>query len=105
MAAYLLANVDIADTEGIQKYLAATPEIVKKYGGRFLVRGGEFWVAEGNWSPKRLVIVEFESYEKAKAFWHSEEYKPLKALRQASAKTDMVIVEGISKEMSDQLNL
>jgi uncharacterized protein (DUF1330 family) len=96
MAAYMIANVEISDDEKIKEYLKATPGVVKKYSGRFLVRGGEFWIAEGDWSPKRLVIVEFESYEKAKEFWHSEEYKPLKALRQSSANTDMIFVDGIS---------
>ena len=79
----------------MKEYLEATPEILEKYGGRFLVRGGEFWIAEGNWTPKRLVIVEFESYERAKEFWHCEEYRPLRALRQSSAKTDMIFVDGI----------
>jgi uncharacterized protein (DUF1330 family) len=105
MAAYMIANVEIKDTGKMKEYSEATPDILKKYGGRFLVRGGEFWIAEGNWTPKRLVIVEFESYEKAKEFWHSEEYRPLKALRQSSANTDMIFVDGISKEISDISNL
>ena len=105
MAAYMIANVEIIDAENMKKYMQATPEVVKKYSGRFLVRGGEIWVAEGRWTPKRLVILEFESFEKAKEFWHSAEYAPLKALRQSSANTDMIFVDGISKEMSDMLNL
>lgn len=105
MTAYMIGNIEITDAEKIKEYLKATPEVIKKYGGRFLVRGGEFWVAEGNWIPKRLVILEFESYEKAKEFWHSQEYKPLKAIRQASANTDMIFVDGISKETSDKINL
>ncbi|UCH89277.1 MAG: DUF1330 domain-containing protein [Thermoplasmata archaeon] len=105
MAAYMIANVEINDAEQIKEYMKATPEVVKKYSGRFLVRGGEFWVAEGDWIPSRLVILEFASYEKAKEFWHSEEYRPLKALRQCSAKTDMIFVDGISPKMSDTLNL
>jgi uncharacterized protein (DUF1330 family) len=104
MAAYMIANVEINDAERIKEYLKAAPVVVKKYCGRFLVRGGEFWVAEGDWTPERLVILEFESYEKAKEFWHSEEYRPLKALRQSSAKTEMVFVDGISGEMSIELS-
>ncbi len=104
MAAYMIADVEINDVERMGEYLKATPDVVKKYNGRFLVRGGEFWVAEGDWTPKRLVILEFESYEKAKEFWHSEEYRPLKALRQSSANTDMIFVDGISQEMSNVLN-
>lgn len=104
MAAYMIANVEINDAEKIREYLKATPKVVREYCGRFLVRGGELWVAEGDWAPKRLVILEFESYEKAKDFWHSEEYRPLKALRQSSAKTEMVFVDGISEEMSVELS-
>lgn len=95
MPAYLIANVEIKDADKIKAYLAATPEVLNKYGAQFLVRGGEIWIAEGNWNPKRMVVVEFESLEKAKAFWNSNEYKPLKALRQSAAYTEMIIVQGV----------
>ncbi len=79
MAAYMIANVEIIDAEKMKEYMQATPKVVKKYSGCFLVRGGEFWIAEGGWSPKRLVILEFESFVKAMEFYNSEEYRPLKA--------------------------
>ena len=60
MPAYLIANVDIKDAEIFQEYMKATPQIIKKYGGKFLVRGGDFEIYEGNWNPKRLVVVEFD---------------------------------------------
>ncbi|MGK0447920.1 MAG: hypothetical protein ACJA2M_001700 [Polaribacter sp.] len=104
MPAYLIVNIEIKDAEKIKKYLTSTPEILNKYSGRFLVRGGQIWVAEGNWNPKRLVVVEFDSFEKAKEFYDSEQYEHLKKLRQSSAKTDMIIVNGITNEMSDKLN-
>ena len=104
MPAYLIANVEIKDAEMIRLYLEGTPDILKKYTGRFLVRGGEQWIAEGDWKPSRLVVVEFDSLDKAKEFWNSEEYAPLKAFRQSSAYTEMVFVDGLSKELSDQLN-
>jgi uncharacterized protein (DUF1330 family) len=104
MNAYLIADVDIKDSEMFRKYMEASPEVVRKFGGRFLVRGGEFWIAEGKWAPKRLVVIEFESFEKATEFWHSEDYRSLKILRQNSAFTDMVFVKGISKEQSEQVN-
>lgn len=99
MPAYLIANVDVKDSEKIKDYLTSTPEILKKYTGRFLVRGGNIWVAEGNWNPKRLVVVEFETFEKAKEFWHSTDYEPLKELRQSSADTDMIIVDGYKENV------
>ena len=104
MSAYLIANVEIKDSEKIKEYLASTPEILRKYSGRFLVRGGELWIAEGDWNPKRLVVVEFDSFEKAKEFWNSDDYKPFRELRQSSAYTEMIFVDGITKEMSEKLN-
>lgn len=98
MPAYLIANVEINDFEKIKEYLTATPAILKKYTGRFLARGGDIWIAEGDWNPKRVVIVEFDTFEKAKEFWNSEEYRPFKELRQSASKTDMIFVDGIKKK-------
>ncbi len=104
MPAYLIANVDIKDVEKFKEYMKATPPIVRKYGGKFLVRGGDFEVYEGNWNPKRLVLLEFESMQKAKQFYDSPEYEELKKIRQSSAYTEWVFVEGVSTEISNVLN-
>ena len=104
MPAYLIANVEVNDVELFKKYLAATPGILKKYTGRFLVRGGEILDYEGDWGPKRLVIIEFDSFIKAKEFYNSEEYKPLLELRKSITETDLVIVNGISDELMKKLN-
>ena len=103
MPAYLIANVDIEDVEQFQEYAKATPPIIKKYGGEFLVRGGVFEVYEGNWNPKRLVLLEFESMQKAKQFYNSPEYEAIKELRQNSAYTEWVFVDGLSAEISNTL--
>ncbi|UCE99286.1 MAG: DUF1330 domain-containing protein [Planctomycetota bacterium] len=105
MAAYLIANVEINDAEKIKEYMKATPAIIKQFGGKFLVRGGDFEICEGSWNPKRLVLVEFESMQKAKQFYNSPEYKAIIDLRQSSAYTEWIFVDGISKEISDMLNL
>lgn len=97
MPAYLIASVDVKDSDKFKDYLAASPKILEKYTGRFLARGGEVLKLEGNWNPNRIVIVEFDTYEKAKEFWNSTDYKPLKEIRQLSANTNMIIVDGISK--------
>jgi uncharacterized protein (DUF1330 family) len=101
MPAYLIANVDIKDAETMKDYLKATPSIIKHYGGKFLVRGGDFEICEGRWNPKRLVLVEFESMQKARQFYHSPEYQAIIDLRQSSAYTEWVFVDGLSTEMSD----
>jgi uncharacterized protein (DUF1330 family) len=104
MSAYLIANVDIKDSERIQDYLKATPSIIKRFGGKFLVRGGDFEICEGNWNPKRLVLVEFESMQKAKEFYNSPEYKAIINIRQSSAYTEWVFVDGLTTEKYDNLN-
>ena len=104
MPAYMIADVDIKDSEKIKEYLKLSPSTVRKFGGRFLVRGGEFWVAEGNWQPKRLVILEFESLACAKEFWYSGEYAPAKALRQEAAESKIVFVEGLPEDLASSLN-
>ena len=94
MPAYIVVEVEVNDPIRYEDYKAMVPPSLAPYGGRFIVRGGKADTLEGNWAPKRLVIVEFPSVEKAKAWWNSPEYKDAKALRQATAKTQMIVVEG-----------
>ncbi len=94
MPAYLIANVDIKDAERFTEYMKSTPAIIKQFGGKFLVRGGDFEICEGNWNPKRLVVVKFESMQKAKQFYNSPHYRAIIGLRQGSAYTEWVFVEG-----------
>jgi len=99
MPAYLIANVDVKDAGKFKDYMKATPSIIKQFGGKFLVRGGDFEICEGRWNPKRLVVVEFESMQKAKQFYNSPEYKAIIDLRQSSAYTEWVFVDGLSTEV------
>jgi uncharacterized protein (DUF1330 family) len=71
------------------------PATVEKYGGRFVVRGGSTETLEGQWAPKRLVIIQFDSVERAKQWWASEDYREAKALRQRTAITNLVVIEGV----------
>ena len=66
-----------------------------EYGGRFIVRGGKTETLEGDWAPKRFVVVEFPSVDQAKAWWASPEYAEAKALRQATSETQMIVAEGV----------
>jgi uncharacterized protein (DUF1330 family) len=90
---YWIAMVDISDPENYPKYIAANAAAFEKYGARFLVRGGRHEDPEGP-SGDRHVVVEFESYEKALACYHSPEYQAALKLRQASASARFAIVEG-----------
>ena len=96
MSAYIVVEVEVNDTERYENYKSMVPPSLAAYGGRFLVRGGKVETLEGDWAPKRFVMVEFPSLEKAKAWWSSAEYAEAKTLRQATAKTQMIVVEGVA---------
>ena len=95
MAAYLIVNVEVLNPARYPEYTAQVPATIAAYGGRFIVRGGTAERLEGDYDPKRMVVIEFPSAERARAWWSSPEYGPAKALRQALAKTDMILVEGV----------
>lgn len=95
MPAYVVVEVEVQDAERYETYKPMVPPTLAAYGGKFVVRGGATETLEGDWSPKRLVIFEFPSVERAKAWWGSEEYAEAKALRQATARTRMIVVEGV----------
>jgi uncharacterized protein (DUF1330 family) len=91
--AYIIVETDIHDAE---RYKEAAPGAVTAGGGRFLVRGGEFCVLEGDWQPKRLVMLEFDSLDAAKRFYTSPAYEEAKLLREDAADLKMVAVEGLA---------
>jgi uncharacterized protein (DUF1330 family) len=95
MPAYLIVETDITDPEQYEQYKAASPGAIAAHGGRFVVRGGETAVLEGDWNPKRLVVVEFDDLEAAKRFYDSPEYQAAMKLREGAANLNMVAVEGI----------
>ena len=95
MPAYVVTNIDVLDPVRYEDYKKISSASVEKFGGRFVVRGGKVEALEGTWSPKRFVIVEFPSAERAKEWWSSAEYAPGKKLRQETAHTEMILVEGI----------
>jgi uncharacterized protein (DUF1330 family) len=95
MPAYVIVETDINDPEQYDRYRAASPDAVAAGGGRFVARGGELAVLEGDWNPKRLVILEFEDLEAAKRWYTSPEYTEAKKLREGAARLNMVAVEGI----------
>jgi uncharacterized protein (DUF1330 family) len=97
MPAYVIVDVEIIDNERYDAYKKMVPASLEKYGGRFCVRGGQLETLEGDWLPQRFVILEFPSYQEAKAWWSSREYAAAKALRQESARSRMIVVEGVGK--------
>ena len=94
MSAYIVVEVDVKDPEGFADYRAMVPASLEGYGGKYLVRGGAVESLEGAWDPSRLVIIAFDSAEQAKRWWDSDEYREARNLRQATADTKMIVVEG-----------
>jgi uncharacterized protein (DUF1330 family) len=95
MPGYVIVEIDVTDPEGYEEYRKLAAPTVEAYGGRYLVRGGRTETLEGDWQPKRIVVLQFDSVEQAKEWWHSEVYAPLKAIRHRTAHTRMIVVEGI----------
>ena len=96
MPAYLFANVEVTDPAGYEKYRQRVSATIEAYGGRYLVRGGAAEVLEGDWTPKRMVILEFGDMAQLNAWYRSPEYKPLIKLRQGSSTSTLVAVEGVA---------
>ena len=95
MAAYIVLNIDVTNPGQYAEYAKVAGATVERYGGRYLVRGGKAGRLEGSVEPKRLVVLEFPSLERANAWWESPEYREPKAIRQRASITDGVIVEGV----------
>jgi uncharacterized protein (DUF1330 family) len=93
--AYIIVETDIHDPDQYERYKAATPRTVAAAGGRFVVRGGEIAVLEGEWRPERLVLLEFDDLDAAKRFYASPEYQEVKRLRDGAAALNMVAVQGV----------
>ena len=96
MAAYLIADVDIIDAGAFETYRRDVPATEQRYGGRYLGRGGQTKVLEGDWEPHRLVIIEFPDMTSLTAWYDSPEYAPLKALRKTCARTRIIAMEGVA---------
>ena len=94
MSAYIIVQVEVTEPAGYDEYKKMVPSSLAAYGGKFVVRGGACETLEGSWQPKRLVVLEFPSVAKAKQWWASNEYSDAKALRQRTAKSEMIVVEG-----------
>lgn len=94
MSAYVIVDIDVKDPVIFEEYKKLSPNTLAQYGGRYLARGGNTDILEGSWIPNRLVVIEFESVENARAWFNSPEYKAARSVRLKSAETQMVLIEG-----------
>jgi len=95
MAAYVIVETDVTDPEQYEQYKAASPAAIAAGGGRFIVRGGEVAVLEGDWQPPRLVLLEFDDLEAARRWYASEAYQEAKKLREGAASFRAIAVQGV----------
>ena len=95
MPAYVIVETDVTDPEQYEKYKAASPGAIAAGGGRFIVRGGELAILEGDWQPSRLVVLEFNDLAAVKRWYQSEVYQEAKTLREGAAHLRVVAVQGL----------
>ena len=92
---YMIAEVEVSNAEQYAEYAKRSPGVVEKYGGRFIARGGQAATLEGAAAAGRLVIIEFPSFERAKAYFESADYQAIRKLRLGAANFRAVLVEGL----------
>jgi uncharacterized protein (DUF1330 family) len=95
MPAYAIFDITVTDPERYEDYKKLAPPAITAYGGKYLVRGGQLDVLEGDWNPSRIVMLEFPTAEQAKAWIDSPEYREARALRHATATTNAILVAGL----------
>jgi uncharacterized protein (DUF1330 family) len=94
MAAYVIADIEVLEPTEYEDYKKLAGPTAALYGGKYVVRGGKTEVAEGEWTPKRFVVIEFPTMAQAKAWYDSAEYGPAKAIRHRTAKSSVIFAEG-----------
>lgn len=96
MGAFIVADVlSVHDPEAMDEYHRGTPSSIEAHGGRFVVRGGDFEVLEGGWTPGRVVVVEFPDMPALKAWYGSDEYRRLIEIRQSASSSNLIAVPGL----------
>lgn len=93
--AYVIAQVDVHDSEAYESYRAGTPASIARFGGRFIVRGGPMETLEGEAPYRRVVVIEFPSTEQARQWYQSDEYTALRAIRQSAASSSLILLAGV----------
>lgn len=94
-AFFFFDNLKVRDAGKLETYVREVAPVVEAFGGRYRAIGGATTVVEGDWQPTYPVIIEFDSADMARAWYGSEEYRPLKALRQSAVDCNAVLIEGL----------
>ena len=94
MSGFAIFNIDIKRPKEYKEYVEKVKPIAERYGGEYIVRGGESTIIEGSWAYPRTVVIKFPSYEKALEWYNSEEYKPIKQIRLDNSVANGIIIKG-----------
>ena len=94
MSGFAIFNIDIKRPKEYKEYVEKVKPIAERYGGEYIVRGGESTIVEGSWAYPRTVVIKFPSYEKALEWYNSEEYKPIKKIRLDNSVANGIIIKG-----------
>jgi len=95
MPAYIIVEIEITNPVGYEEYKKQAAATVEQYGGKYIVRGGACETLEGDWKPKRIVVLQFDNMERVKAWLNSPEYVEPRKQRHRTAKTRMILVDGL----------
>jgi uncharacterized protein (DUF1330 family) len=96
MSAYVIFDVEIRDAAQYQAFMASVKPELEKVGGKYLARGGAHKIYEGDWEPRRLVLLEFPSVAAFETFYNGPTYQGLKSIRDACSSARLVSVEGVA---------
>ncbi len=95
MAGYVIADVRVTDQAGFADFIAAVPASIEGHGGRYIIRGGDVEVRQGDWAPPRFVVVEFDSIEAARAWLDSDSYAEVAEILNRTSDTNVIVIDGV----------
>ena len=95
MPVYLVAEIEIKDPEMYSRYVVKVPEVIERFGGRYLSQGGRVTPMSGNWNPERIILIEFETLEQLQQCFNSTEFLEIAPFRTQSTLSRSIIVEGL----------
>ena len=95
MSGYAIFNINVKNPENYKEYVEKVKPTAEKYGGEYIVRGGDNTVVEGSWQHPRTVVIKFPSYDKAMEWYNSDEYKPIKQIRLKNSIGNGIIIKGV----------
>jgi uncharacterized protein (DUF1330 family) len=96
MATYVIFDVEIRNADTYRQFMAAVKPVLEAAGGKYLARGGSHKIYEGDWQPRRVVLLEFPSFAQWEEFYYGETYQSLKTIRDAGSDARLVSVEGLT---------